>query len=631
MAFDNRYYTAMDRGYYLPSYNPGDIPLQGSETETGLSPRNIGISTPPMQDQIRALEARIRQGATRVELGFTGREKGSMGQGATTPEMYGTKDRQEIKEMAAFNKIQLSTHATVSMGSLAGLSEGGFSEAARESALNEIKRAIDFASDTTKGGAVVVHTGEFPRAISESFPEFASYPEEPEKATMHLVDKRTGRVIEQVRKHMPVVLPVWETDAKTGDYVYLDEEKKRRKPVYDKDTGRFKVQEYGWDFFEAEAKRMSQKEGRTIMPEEASYRLSLDAREEQAKSWALIQSREYRELDAAKEKLKKALEVYEELEKTVPEDQKWKLQRQVAAQYASDFVPPESKMPVEMLKERLWEIERRLESQREFGTSYEQQAKEISTLKENVRPIKEYAVDKSAETIARAAMFAMQQTNAKKLPEPLFVAPENLFPEQYGSHPQELKRLILDSREKMSELLQKNGYDEKKADEIASQHIKATFDVGHAYTWRKYFKEDPKKSWDENTKAFNDWLFKQVDDLNKSKIIGHVHISDNFGFYDEHVTPGQGLVPLKEFIEKVKKAGIKSVMVEPAHQDYRAMLGGWTAFGSSIYGLTVPPTREGWADIEHSYFGLSASPYFLYGPTVPNPEHWVLWTGVQME
>ena len=147
--------------------------------------------------------------------------------------------------------------------------------------------------------------------------------------------------------------------------------------------------------------------------------------------------------------------------------------------------------------------------------------------------------------------------------------------------------------------------------------------------WRKYYQGDPKKSYEENSKEFNKWLMKQVDELNEKKYIKHVHISDNFGWNDEHVTPGQGIVPIKEFVEKMKKAGMKDLIVEPAHQDYRAVLGGWREFGSPIYGA-APPQAERWADVEHSYFGRARTPYFVFGDYSPSRE-FTLWSQVPLE
>jgi len=120
-----------------------------------------------------------------------------------------------------------------------------------------------------------------------------------------------------------------------------------------------------------------------------------------------------------------------------------------------------------------------------------------------------------------------------------------------------------------------------------------------------------------------------MDDLIENKIIGHVHITDNFGFDDEHLVPGTGNAPIKEFLDKVKKLN-PSLIIEPAHQDFRATLGGWKRFGQGIYGLPRRDT-DTWADVEHSYFGKPAPPYFLFGESAPDPEAWQLWSQTRME
>ena len=70
-------------------------------------------------------------------------------------------------------------------------------------------------------------------------------------------------------------------------------------------------------------------------------------------------------------------------------------------------------------------------------------------------------------------------------------------------------------------------------------------------------------------------------------IIGHVHIADNFGYYDEHLTPGEGNVPVEEFMKEVVKAGLKDKMViEPGAQGegesiYGSMFGAWAKVANS--------------------------------------------------
>ncbi|MCP3684151.1 MAG: sugar phosphate isomerase/epimerase [bacterium] len=624
--YGGSYSNAMDRGYETISE---DAPLNNEVTDIGLTPKDIGISAPPMQDALQGLKAKIFQGASKVELGFMGRGKGSLQQGGTTPEMYGMDERSDMRELAEFNKVKLSTHATTAVGNLSGLGEGGFNEQAREQAFNEIRRAVDFAADVTPGGAIVVHTGEYPRAVSEEFaPDFMAYPLEPKKAQLHVVDKRTGEVF-PIKKDKPIVVPVWETNEQ-GEYV-LDE-KGRKIPQLDPKTGSFMAKERYWDYIVKEADRWNgENPDKKRTYAEQYYQEQLELEELQSTGWACYLSQGYEESLTQRDKIKKAIDYYQQIEDATSEEEKSQLKMQMSTDGVGGLVPPDTMMPTELLKNRLKSIEHHIEHNRYGAVSYNQQAERIREIKNNIVPIKDYAISKTADTVARSAIFAMKKTEQMHKKDPLYIAPENLFPEQYGSHPQELKHVILQSRKAMTdELVGGMGYDREEAKKLAAQHIKATFDIGHAYTWRKYFIGDAEKSVEANDKMFNKWLINQVKDLNESGIIGHVHVSDNFGFEDEHIDPGQGKAPIREFINQMKEAGIKDVIVEPAHQDYRAMLGGWKTFGSSVYGLSSP-AGDTWADVWRSYFGQTTPPYFLYGESAPDAEHWVLWSGTRME
>ena len=161
-----------------------------------VSPTYIGISTPPMRGQVEELQGRIFSGATHVELGFLGTQKGSMSQGATTPEMHSREEREAIRQMAKINEISKTTHVTPQMPSLSGFSDGQFRQEIAEAALHEIERTVDFAADTTRGGPVVVHTTPLPREVARYKSEgFEGYPEETERAPIYLVDDRTGGVV----------------------------------------------------------------------------------------------------------------------------------------------------------------------------------------------------------------------------------------------------------------------------------------------------------------------------------------------------------------------------------------------------------------------------------------------------
>ncbi len=582
-VFGEGYYSAMDDKY------------QGM----GLSPKDIGISTPPMKDQLESLKARIFQGASRVELGFMGRGKGSMQGGNPTPGSYGADEREAIRDLAKLNTVQLSTHTSPAVGNLSGLTERGFSEGEREKSLHEIQRTIDFAADTARGGPVVVHTGEWSRPMYDKFPEFKEFKEEEERAVFHLADKRTGE-IQAIRKDMILHEPiVTKRDPQTGEPMDYKRD----------EEGNVIIEEKTFDDIVAEEKKHHPE----LSDEEAFIRHYYDAEKKRMHAeslyWGSAAIKARKDLEK-KEPYLRYLE--NQYEKTTDEFGKQRLKLEI----------DRAKMEIDELK--------RMSRYEEAAIGYEEKAKELERKEKNMKPIIDVGLSKSADTIARAGEYAMEMTKKKHLPNPLFVAPENIFPESYGAHPQELKKLILEARDKMAEDLAV-AYGKEEAERLAKDHIKATFDVGHAYTWRKFFEKKPGETMEQADKRFNKWLAGQVKELTDEGIIGHVHVSDNFGWADEHVTPGEGRVPIKDFIEQIKKAGIKNVIVEPAHQDYKAMLGGWKEFGSSIYSVSVPGvTRDSWTDIQHSYFGKTGVPNYIVGEFAPSKD-WTLWSQTPLE
>jgi sugar phosphate isomerase/epimerase len=622
--YKGQYFSAMDgpeaHGSSGGSYVPMGDELQAVDVMEGFSPADIGISAPPMQNQLEALQAKIRQGAKRVELGFMGRGKGSMGQGSTTPEMYGMEERRDMKELAELNRVILSTHATPAIGNVSGLTEGGFNEMAREQAFNEIRRAIDFAADVTPGGAVVLHTGEFQRPIYDNYPDFQMYPTEAgegtesseKKAVHHIVDKRTGQII-PVRTDQPVQLPVWKLNDK-GDFE-LDENKQRIPETdIDPETGlrTFKIETKYWKYFVDLAERKNKQNPdnpTTAALEYHKEQLTIQKLQYSALSHFYGGVDQYEETQKTLKRMEDELKYQEKYEAALSDEDKEKIKQPIPMRTRG--LSPEFALPSENMKAEIREMQGRLQHLKFGAMTYTQQSEQLNQTMANLVPIKDYAVQKSADTIARAGLFAMAKSEQAHLKEPLYVAPENIFPETYGSHPDELRTLIIESRKSMATELKAKGFSQGQADDLAKEHIKATFDTGHGYTWRKYYRGDPGASIAENDAKFKTWLLDKVEALTKEGIIGHVHVSDNFGYEDEHVDPGMGKVPIKEMVERFKKHGINHVIVEPAHQDYRALLSGWRHFGSSIYGASRPG-GETWSDVWRGYFGRNTPPYFIY-------------------
>ncbi len=670
MIFNQSYYNAMDRGYYIdlkPEEQPAPYQPEGTVPEMGVSQKDIGVSAAPFGDQLQALKARVFQGASKVELGFMGRGKGSMQGGNTTPEMFGKDERMDIRELAKINKVQLTTHATPNAGSLAGFQQDRFDEAIRESTLHEIERAIDFAADTTNGGAVVVHAQEFPRPIRDYFYnedekfKFQAYPEEEQRAVRYLVDERTGQVT-PVRKNMPVYEPVYLEDPNDKNYwIDVDDNRIsktesdpnklfRRVPHWNPDRSDFDTVKRDWSYFENRADMWNKAHPQQKKtPEEMWFQIQMENQILRSKGSSLFYARQYDESKEIYEKAKKSLKFYESLEKSIPEEEKWKIMEQRGyGGTIGKFIPSENKLPTEILRDLMHDQEMNMRFIHEAAASADAQAAEMYENISHNKPVVDYAQKKTDDTIVRAAMYAMDREkkpskeglygwdvrHGEKFERPLFIAVENFFPEIHGGHPDEVKKMVLESRKELAERLQQQrGMSSENAWKEAESRIKATWDTSHANMWRKYFQAKPGESMEQTDTRFKQWYLQKAEEWKKENIMGHIHVSDNFGWEDEHVVPGQGNAPIKEFMQKMKdkvEKGEVDVIVEPAHQDYRAMLGGWKLFGSSIYGLEMG-RRDSWLDVERSYFGRNAPPYFLYGESAPDPESWTLWSGTRLE
>ena len=593
-----------------------------------INPGSLGISTPPFRDQVESLRTRIFQGASRIELGFTGAGKGNLAQGSTTPEQYGKNEREAIRQLAKLNEVQLSTHATFGIGGLAGFNpqEGGFSREASEQALHEVERAVDFAADTAGGGPIVVHTQEFPRPIYKVKPEgvkgeFEGFPEEREKGMIYFADKDTGKV-NALKMDEIISMPRYK-DPEHTELGYVRDENDHIKI----DT--MTIGEY--------SKKLAER--KKLNPEEAALESLKD-----------FNRREIQRLVGERERFDRDVRTYEKVvgdlqglkkdfEDILPEVGNKEAARTVLRQRlkASGITPKTDDEQKQFINEPEKLIDGEIKNIQSWMNSYRETvvgiSRELATAQRKIDslvPLEQVGLERSTETIARAAMFAYDKERSMKLERPLFIAPENLFDTSYGSDPRELRKVIETSRKKMEdELVDKRHMDRNNAAKIAEDHIKATFDIGHLNTWRKYFKAPPGTDPD---KEFQKWVLKEVEDLQKKKIIGHVHLSDNFGYYDEHVSPGFGNAPVSEFVKKLKELGYKGTMiVEPGHQDARAWTEAMRSLQSPIY------KSKSWTDVEFSYFGGTYNPPYVVGGYAPDvslgDEHrdWKFWSGVPIE
>ncbi len=601
MQFNTDYWNALDRR------KPDETAPEEPEADIRISPYQIGISH-GIGELGEGLKANIFRGASLVELGFFGTQKGFRSQPTGhTPETYGKTEREEMRQLAKINEVTVTTHASPNMGASSGYNEraGEFQEEAREMVLHEVERAVDFAADVAQGGPIVMHTGEFPRAIFETDEKFEAFPGEQKKAPVSLVDERTGKVI-AIPRDLEISVP---------------KEKEGKPEEYERDDlGRIQFRSKKFEEFEKEAIGKNQNPAKYFFDNYYEKQLELYRGESGRFDKNAI------EAERVITSLKKEKENYEEIRKEAENKNAVdilfvdKLEKKGLA--PSPEKSPEEydrfmNNPLEFLNKAIKEAEKEKNFYRDTALHYGKSAHEIEEQMRNVKPIQDYGVKQTAETLARAAMYAYDVEKKKNLEKPLFIAPENWTPELYGSHPKELRELITKSRERMAGLLvEQKGMSKDEAKKISEEHVKATFDIGHLNFWRKYF-----KGTDEQ---FHNWIGNEVEGLVKDGIIGHVHLSDNFGYYDEHLEIGEGNAPIQPFMKMLSEQKFKGKLIgEPGGQrpgqEYRVLTSSWRAAQTPIY--RIDSVTRSWTEIENSYFGrVPQSPYFLVGDIVPSKD-----------
>ncbi|HLP79386.1 MAG TPA: TIM barrel protein, partial [Acidobacteriota bacterium] len=227
---------------------------------------------------------------------------------------------------------------------------------------------------------------------------------------------------------------------------------------------------------------------------------------------------------------------------------------------------------------------------------------------------------------------------------------ENIFPETYGAHPQELKNIILKGRKQMvADLMDKkimgsHAFEKKEeAEAKAKEHIKATIDTGHLNIWRKNFIANPGETKEDTDKRFKEWAKGQLKSFveDKADLVGNVHIADNLGYDDSHVTPGLGTAPVKEFLQMLKDKNYKHVVTSEGgfargKSGQAGMRGVWAVAGNSLYSsgksdVWTNPTRDNFYSSTDMYHTSIQKPNFMFRGYAPDNDDWKPWSGTGLE
>ncbi|MDD3263629.1 MAG: hypothetical protein PHT94_01920 [Candidatus Nanoarchaeia archaeon] len=254
-----------------------------------------------------------------------------------------------------------------------------------------------------------------------------------------------------------------------------------------------------------------------------------------------------------------------------------------------EVLPSQSRNPIEFIEEKEKEIRYQMNKIKDEAIKSKDNFENYREILNNIDSANKYAREKSIDKYAEFGLYTMQRSKNseymenKENPNHLFIALENIFPEWgYGSHPDELIDLVEKSRNKMVEKITKKEvekYDDKgnkiveqnpfynpnitkkDAEKLSQEYIKATLDFQHLGMWKKYFEpiylEDKKRleTKEETENRFNQWYLEQIKKLEKSKVIGHLHVADSMDESHQHLPAGQGVLPIKTAINYLIKNG----------------------------------------------------------------------------
>jgi len=613
-AVSEQGYLPLDRTYH----EAWPFKQQGPSLEEPIVPLNMVGQTVPEQDPatganiLQNVQAAIRRGTGNIQLVMSVGPESAIG---GRFKAYGKEIREDIKEVLEVNAVKLSSiELPTSISNMSGFDpqRGGFDETRRARDLQEVRDAIRFAADVAGGAGVDVLSWEYDRGFNEAKwnkdkdgkpilgkdgkPMFEN-PGGKERDVISFVDIVSGKV-SAIRRNEPRLLQYdpekFDPSAPADQWykAYNDVDPKTRLP---------KIIEWDWDMFEKVAKRMP--EGKRD-PALLFIRLH---QEEQ-----IMTTEGYAEHYAQQaESMKKRME-------------------DARAQG----------LPTEVVEsfERDWRGEQKL------AMGQRQQAENLKRERDKLQPVGEFAIKKSEESYAEAALAAREETHRLqeegRLRSPIHVGPELGWPTMYGGHPQEFIDLIKGSREEMKKQLIQQGVDPETAAQEAKTHIKGVFDTSHLGMFFQYWETD-NPSQEKRIESFNKWFLDQVkmvaEENAKNDILGNVQIVNSMSGAHGHLPPGQGIFPVKEAAEILVKQGkYGGFMTSEGHEEERfgagrILLDSWSLFDPNI----APASSYGgmpsrWSGVHQNYFGRPYGPSFLVGDIVPSQD-FRLWTETPLE
>ena len=200
-----------------------------------------------------------------------------------------------------------------------------------------------------------------------------------------------------------------------------------------------------------------------------------------------------------------------------------------------------------------------------------------------------YALEKSHETFGNVAWQSYKKFKDKA---PI-ISIENP-PAGFGlSRAEDVKNMVVGSREQFVKNAMQEGMGKKEAEREAEKIIGVTWDVGHINQLRQF--------------GFTGKdIVKEAEKV--APLVKHIHLSDNFGMENTELPMGMGNVDLKEVMEKLGKKGEKAKKIVEAahwwiHQRTSPMGMTFEALGSPMYSTNEAPYWNQALGLQQGYFG----------------------------
>jgi len=570
-----------------PYLKSEDSPFLG---KNNFIPANqLGLTTDPrMANQIAALSTALNQGISVMEIG------------TLSPQVFETIPKQHFAEMRRKAKLagaKLTLHAPIQGTDPSGFGQRGYEEQNRLAVERQLKDVIDKASEIDDKGNIPI-TIHGSNAAGSNWKYVTENGKRKKKMDMLVaVDRESGQLTPIKEESRYYSEP--QVDEKTGkvinygfkeNYTPKDQLETKNQTTW---SNTLRTIEFQREYAENALKNVHESVQKAILEDNfKELNPNLPEFQSSMKNIRFADEHLHEASKVAQSEFSKAYKIAEETN----DKEQIELLNKISEQYAKDLG---------------------VEKGKEIPNSYRfpfRKTQALGNLVSNLRKIKtpeqfvsieDFSVNKASETFANVAMHSYE----KKKDKAPALSIENLYQEMGFSQGDDLRNLVQTSRDKfVKQLQEKKHLSESKAQEVAAKLIGVTFDVGHLNLSKKFGFTDKE-------------LAKEAKKV--KKYINKVHLTDNFGFNDNHLPPGMGNVPFQALMEAIGEEGAKAVKINE--------VGGWfehfksspfpqmlEAYGSPIYSTGEGPSWSQAGGFQQSYmegYGqmLPSTNYQLFG------------------